>query len=409
MAPMLALNYHPSIPRIVSTKLLGALRPRLYTGPLSPLRLEELPDPRPVRDDWVVIQTRLCGICGSDYKQIFLDGALDNPLTAVISFPHVLGHEIVGEIIEAGPRSDREVGERVAVNAWLSCGPRGIDPPCRACQDGQYQLCRNFQRGALPPSIHLGNCAGANGGFAQRVAVHTSQALRLPDAVGWDAAVLADPFSVALHSVWLCPPADSALVYGCGTLGLLTVAILHHRYPEVRVIAVARHPHQQRMAADFGAHLVLDSADTTAVISRTVEDQGGELFKPWRGLPWSLDGVSVVYDTVGLPETMEVSLRLVRARGSIVVVGVEPPRRFEWTPLYFKEVVVAGANAFSVETNPAQGARKHAMEHYFDFLAEGFDATRIITHRFALTEYRQAFVVCRDQARHGAIKAIFEP
>jgi threonine dehydrogenase-like Zn-dependent dehydrogenase len=163
------------------------------------------------------------------------------------------------------------------------------------------------------------------------------------------------------------------------------------------------------MAAELGAHLVLDSADTTAVISRTVEDQGGELFKPWRGLPWSLDGASVVYDTVGLPETMEVSLRLVRARGSIVVVGVEPPRRFEWTPLYFKEVVVAGANAFSVETNPAQGSRKHAIEHYFDFLAEGFDATQIITHRFALTEYRQAFIVCRDQARHGAIKAIFEP
>jgi threonine dehydrogenase-like Zn-dependent dehydrogenase len=405
---VLALNFRSQLPRLAATKILGSMRGALFTGPTSPLRLEEVPEPRLVRDDWVVVRTRLCGICGSDYKEVFLDGKLDNPITAVISFPHVLGHEIVGEVIDAGPRSGRSVGDRVAVNAWLSCAPRGIEPPCSACAEGQYQLCRSFRKGDLEPSIHLGNCASANGGFAPRIAAHHSQAITIPETVTWEEAVLADPFSVCLHGVWMCPPQDSALVYGCGSLGLLTIAILKHRYPQVRVIAVARFAHQRVMAERLGADLVLDSADPAEVINRTVTDQGGELLKPWRGLPWSVDGVSVVYDTVAFPETVETSLRLVRGRGKIVIIGVEPPRRFEWTPLYFKEVSVVGSNAFSVEVDPDRGTRKHAMEHYWDFIAEGFDATPIITHRFPLAAYREAFTVCRDQEKNAAIKVAFE-
>jgi threonine dehydrogenase-like Zn-dependent dehydrogenase len=341
---MLALNYDPRVRRLAATKLLGSVRADMYLGPTSPLQLEEVPDPTLLRDDWVILRVRLCGICGSDYKQIFMTGgSTENPMTALISFPHVLGHEIVGEVVEAGPRSGRQAGERILVNPWLSCGPRGIDPPC-----------------------------------------------------------------VALHAIWSNPPGDSALVYGCGTLGQLAVAILKHRYPTTRVLAVARFAHQRTLAEQLGADLVLDSEDAEEIIKRTVVDLGGEILTPWRGLPWSMDGVSVVYDTVGFPETIEIGLRLVRARGRIVVLGVEAPRRFEWTPLYFKEVAVVGSNAFSVETDPVEGHRKHAMEHYFDFVAEGFDATSIITHRMPLAAYREAFTACHDQAQHGAIKVVFE-
>src|SRR5205807_5400858 len=127
--------------KLVLTTLLGRLDKRLYFGPHSTLALKELPDPALPAPDWVTIRTRLCGICGSDYKQIFLNGSTDNPMTALCSFPHVLGHEIVGEITEAGSRADRAVGERVVVNPWLSCGPRGVDPPCEPCAQGQYQVC----------------------------------------------------------------------------------------------------------------------------------------------------------------------------------------------------------------------------------------------------------------------------
>lgn len=405
---MLALNYVPAVPRLVATKLLATARPDFFTGPTSPLRLEEIPDPVLRGEDWLVLRTRLCGICGSDYKQVFLDGTTDNPMTALCSFPHVLGHEIVGEVVEAGPRSGRRVGERVVVNPWLSCGPRGIDPPCAWCRDGQYQLCRNFRHGGLAPSIHLGNCATINGGFAPQVAVHASQALPIPDGVSWEQAVLADPFSVALHSVFANPPQQTALVWGCGTLGLLTIAILEHRFPGVRVLAVARFPHQRDLARRLGAEVVLDSGDRAAVVRAAVSEVGGEILAPWRGLPWSMDGVDVVYDTVSFPETIEAAIRLVRSRGRVVVVGVEPPRRFEWTPIYFKEIAVVGSNAFSVETDPLTGERKHAMEHYWDALARGFDATAIITHRFPLSAYREAFAVCHDQGRYRAIKVVFE-
>jgi threonine dehydrogenase-like Zn-dependent dehydrogenase len=86
-------------------------------------------------------------------KQILLNGSRDNPLTALVSFPHVLGHEVVDRKIDAN--------ERVVLSPWLSCVPRGIDPPCPACLAGRYPWCRNFRAGDLAAGIHIGNCAAA--------------------------------------------------------------------------------------------------------------------------------------------------------------------------------------------------------------------------------------------------------
>jgi threonine dehydrogenase-like Zn-dependent dehydrogenase len=102
-----------------------------------------------------------------------------------------------------------------------------------------------------------------------------------------------------------------------------------------------------------------------------------------------------------------VGLRIAASRGAIVVTGVEIPRRFEWTPLYFKEISVIGSNAFGVET--FEGRRRHAMEIYLDLVASGrFDGTPILTHRFRLDQYRDAFLACGDQGRSGAVKVLFD-
>jgi len=74
-----------SMSKLVLTTLLGRLDKRLYFGPHSTLALKELPDPALPAPDWVTIRTHLCGICGSDYKQVFLNGSVDNPMTALIS------------------------------------------------------------------------------------------------------------------------------------------------------------------------------------------------------------------------------------------------------------------------------------------------------------------------------------
>ena len=90
----------------------------------------------------------------------------------------------------------------------------------------------------------------------------------------------------------------------------------------------------------------------------------------------------MVYDTVGSPETVETAVRLLRPHGRLVVLGVEPPERFEWTPIYFKELAVVGSNAFGIE--PFRGEHRHAIDIYLELAGEGLDLSRLVTHRFPL-------------------------
>jgi threonine dehydrogenase-like Zn-dependent dehydrogenase len=395
--------------RLALTRLLGALSARAFVGPLAPIRLREIPDADLPAPDWLVMRTRLCGLCGSDYKQVFLQGALDNPMTALISFPQVLGHEVVGVIERIGPGvTTRRVGERVVLNPWLSCAPRGLEP-CEWCRRGELAQCRNFTRGAIAPGIHHGNSRDATGGFAPLVPAHESQCIPVPAEVSDEAAVLADPFSVSLHGVLRQPPpaGGAALVYGCGTLGLLAIAILRALHPEVRVLAVARFDHQARLAERLGAERALRHRPTRAVVDGVGEALGVETQEPWRGLPMLNGGVDVVYDTVCSAETLELGVRATRPRGRLVALGVDVPRRFEWTPLYFKELALVGSNAFGIEE--FEGRRQHAMEWYLEFVRAGrIDVTPIITHRFALDAYREAFLACYHQGRSGAVKVLFD-
>jgi threonine dehydrogenase-like Zn-dependent dehydrogenase len=411
MAPyMKALVFENNMPRTIATKLMGTLSPRFYVSALAPMELKEIPEPRLPRPDWVTIRTALCGLCGSDYKQVFLKGRYNNPMTALVSFPQVLGHEVVGYIESVGPAvTQRRVGERVVLNPWLSCAPRGITPLCEWCQRGELAQCANFTRGTLAPGIHHGNSADATGGFAPVVPAHESQCIPIPDEVSFDEAVLADPFSVSLHATLHHPPPDSgtALVYGCGTLGLANIAILRALYPRVRVLAVARYPHQTALAQQFGAQHVLPWRPVDGILAGVSQLTGAAQLRPWYGRPMLNGGVDVVYDAVGAPESIEIGLRITRPRGAIVVTGVEMPERFEWTPLYFREITLIGANGFGIEE--IDGRRQHAMEWYLEFVrTKRVDVTPIITHRYRLDDYREAFMTCYDQGKSNAVKVLFE-
>jgi len=407
---MRALVFRNSIPRQLITRVLAYASPQALIGPTAPMQLEEIPAPTLPADDWLTIRTRLCGICGSDYKQVFLKGSMDNPMTSLISFPQVLGHEVLGtvETVGAGVKH-RRVGQRVVLNPWLSCGPRGIHPPCAACAHGDYSICENFTRGHLAPGIHTGNSSSATGGFAPLVPAHESMAIPVPDEVSDAAAVLADPFSVSFHAILKRPPAPGAhvLVYGCGTLGLCAIAILRALYPGNPVIAIARFAHQRELASRLGAHSVLSHRPAEAIIDDVAGLTGAPLLRPWYGKAMLNGGVDVIYDSVGLAETVEVGVRITRPRGAIVITGVEMPERFEWTPLYFKEIHLIGSNAFGCED--FAGERKHAFEIYFDLVKAGrVDVTPILTHRFKLDEYREAFGACFDQGKSGAVKVLFD-
>ncbi|HUD80231.1 MAG TPA: zinc-binding dehydrogenase [Streptosporangiaceae bacterium] len=397
---MKALVFRHNLARETASAVGGRVDQRAYVSRFAPVRIEDIEElPLPAKD-WVRVQTTFSGLCGSDVKQIILNGSRDNPLTALVSFPHVLGHEVVGR------RAD--TGERVVLNPWLSCIPRGIDPPCPACQAGRYPWCRNFRSGNLPVSIHLGNCAAAAGAHAERFAAHPSQLFAIPDHVSDDAAVLADPVSVSLRSILLAPPAagETVLVYGSGTLAFAVIALLRHLYPDTEIWAATRPGARAELATRLGAHAVLSSSPDE-LVAQVARRMVTTPLQPWSKHDWLQDGPAVVYDTIGSTETVETSLRLLATGGTLVVSGVEPPKRFEWTPLYFKELRVIGSNGFGIEE--VGGIAKHSMEHYFDFVAAGLDLTPVITHRFPLSRWGEAVLAVKNSRRTGAVKVLLEP
>jgi len=377
----------------------------------TPMALRDIPDPVVRGPAWAVLRTRLTGICGSDTKQVLMDfdDGGDSPMTAFISFPQVLGHEVVGVVAEAGPEAGVSVGQRVVLNPWLSCEVRGISPVCPACAAGDFSLCWHFHDGDLAPGIHTGNSVDATGGFAELLPAHRRMLVPVPDDVSDEVAVLADPFSVALHAVTRTPPPSEgrAVVYGAGALGTCATAILKALYPDVDVATVAMWPAQAALAGSLGARTFAPEP-RLALIEELAAWSGGTMRQPWEGLPvaWP-GGVDVVYDTVGAPATLEVGLRVLRTRGAIVQLGLSSMARCEWTPWYFKEARLVGSNAFGVEE--VDGVRRHAIEHYLDLVRAGrVDLSGLLTHTFRLEEWRQAFLTLIDQGETGAIKCAFD-
>ena len=380
----------------------------------TPTALRQVPDPHLPHQDWVITRPRLTGICGSDSKQILMDFGeddVDNAMSAFCSFPQVMGHEVVADVVAVGPKArGLDVGQRVVLNPWLSCGPRGIEPPCPACETGDYSLCWSFAVGDIKPGIHTGVSADVTGGYAELMPAHDSMLFGVPDSIPDEMAVFADPFSVSLHAITRHPPPRSGrvLVYGSGSLGLCAVAILRALYPDVAVAVVARFEAQAALAHRFGAAKVLAHEPRLGVIEELVAWGGGRLRQPLQGLPMAYPGpIDVIYDTVGKPETFEVGVRVLAARGTLVKAGVHAPGRWEWSPLYFKEISWVGSNAFGVEE--VDGQRKHAIAHYLDLVADGrVDLRPMLTHTFPLDRWRDAFLAIANQGESGAVKVALD-
>jgi threonine dehydrogenase-like Zn-dependent dehydrogenase len=379
----------------------------------TPMKLVDLDEPHFMLPDWVVIKPRLTGICGSDAKQVFMDfGEVrtdNNPMKAFFSLPQVLGHEVVADVVALGPEAEGlEVGDRVVLNPWLSCGPRGVSPMCEACERGDYSLCHSFDIGPIPPGIHIGTARDANGGYAELMPAHDSQLFKVPDDIPDELSVFADPFTVSLHSVTRHPPTPGgkAMVYGAGALGTCATAILRALHPDVDVLVVARFDAQAEMARKLGA-TVIGHSPAMKVIEEAAAWSGGVL-RASDGLPMAFPGgIDVVYDTVGKQETFEVGTRVLKARGTLVKAGVHGPTWWEDTPLYFKEISMVGSNAFGYED--LDGVRKHGIAHYLDLVGEGkVDLTGMLTHTFRLEDWRDAFTTLATQDQTGAIKVAFD-
>ena len=126
---------------------------------------------------------------------------------------------------------------------------------------------------------------------------------------------------------------------------------------------VARFEAQRDMALRFGASAVFAHEPRLALVEALAEWSGAVLHAPLDGLPVTHPGhIDVVYDSIAKAETLEVGVRVLAERGRLVYTGVATPERWESTPIYFKEITIAGSNAFGVEE--FEGRRQHAIAHY---------------------------------------------
>ncbi len=405
---MPAIQFDFKLWKLMKSKLRGRKNPSGYWKPGGAINLRQVPRPTLVADNWLIVKTVYCGICGSDEKEITLGGAVDNPLRGFITFPHTMGHEVVGIVDQVGPAVSRvKVGDRVAVYPVLSCKPRGITPECPRCQQGDYNHCQSFMKGHLPKGMTLG-VAGSFGGYAPYVAIHESMAFRIPDNVTFEQAVLADPFVVAFHACLLLDPKpdQTILIFGLGTIGLATVLFLKNVFGIKRILGVDRLELQKERALQYGVEKVFLSS-RNQLIEEVGAYLGLKLTLPPSGMKWGMDGVDGILDTVGAGATFEVGIRIATTKSRIVFLGVSTPKRWEWTPWYFKEISILGSNGAGLEL--FNGKMGHAFQFYLDFVAEGcFDPTPIVTHKFPLAQYQEAFNTVTSKGRSKAIKVVFD-
>src|SRR5207237_1136164 len=176
--------------------------------------------------------------------------------------------------------------------------------------------------GGMAPGMHAGTCRDAPGGYAELMAAHESMCFPLPDGVSDEQAAFSDPFSVALHAIRKAPPrpGETALVYGCGPLGLITIHALAKLYPETRIIAIDLHEYLRPIALAMGAHEYLMGSGLE-IIERVAAAVSARLLRARFTLPWVIGGVDRIYDTVGVAETLETAVRLIKPMGTVLLVG----------------------------------------------------------------------------------------
>jgi len=188
----------------------------------------------------------------------------------------------------------------------------------------------------------------------------------------------------------------------------MVILLLRALFPKTRILVIAR----RRLGVKSLAERLGADALFTSKGSELVREFGEFLQVPLRtplfGLPWLQSGVHRIYDTVGSGESLEVGVRIANPRASIVVIGVAPPKRFEWTLLYFKELSLLGSNAYGLEA--VEGKRANCIEIYLDLLAHNrLNVDGLITHRYPLEYYADAFLALRNRRQSQAIKVVFDP
>ena len=157
-----------------------------------------------------LIRITAAGIRGSDVHAYIGKHPFRTP-------PSILGHEIVGEIVEIGNKVvNFKVGDRVTVEPQIGCGH------CPTCERGFYNLCEK--------KVILGTKEW-DGGFAEYIVAPEQTLYEIPRSLSIDQAVLAEPLAVGVHAVNIAgiEKGDKVAILGSGPIGLLTAVVAHYK------------------------------------------------------------------------------------------------------------------------------------------------------------------------------------
>lgn len=392
---------------------LGKRWQSLYTSPVSCVHLVDMPAPQLPTPEWVKIRTRLSGICGSDLATITAKGSpYFSPFT---STPFVLGHEIVGDIVETGSAVEsRSIGERVVIEPALSCKVRGITPQCHQCQNLQFANCENITKGSISAGVQTGYCRDTGGGWSQYVVAHHTQLHRVPDGLSDEIAVLLEPFACALHGVLkadlsvggICNPDPSICVIGGGTIGLLTVTALRMLDYRNRILIFAKYPHQQQLARTLGADEVLSpNASRYAEFCRLTD---AESYQPELGQQVLIGGVDVTFDCIGSSVTIDDALRFTRAGGEVILLGMPGiPKNIDWNSIWYKQLRVKGAYTYGIETHNSEQIHTFALGMRL-LQAQGNQLSPLVSSLLPLRDYKRAIHTALNTGKTATVKNVFD-
>jgi threonine 3-dehydrogenase len=313
------------------------------------LWLEDIEAPRPGMND-VLIRVRRAGICGTDvhiYKW-------DDWAQRTIPVPMAIGHEFVGEVVEAGSNvADFHPGDIVSGEGHVVCGR------CRNCLAGRRHLCAHT----------MGVGVNRPGAFAEYIVLPMTNIWRHAPTVDLDIAAIFDPFGNAVHTALSFPVlGEDVLVTGCGPIGLMAVAVSKHAGARF-VVATDMNPFRLDLAKKLGATVALDVSKGTLT---EVQQQLG-----------MKEGFDVGLEMSGNGQAFRDMLANMSHGAKIAMLGIpDKDMSIDWRTVVFNMLTIKGI----------YGREMYETWYKMTVMLEsGLDIKPVITHRFHYTEFEKGF------------------
>lgn len=239
----------------------------------------------------LLVKLEYVGVCGSDLH-FYEMGRLGNWIP---DGPLVLGHEPGGIVVEVGEGVNGfSVGDRIAIEPGVPCGE------CEMCKKGMYNLCYDMSFMAIPNE--------REGVFSDYCVHPANMCYKLPDNVTTLEGALIEPLAVGFHAASMANAeiGQSAVVLGCGCIGLVTIMVLKARgINEIYAVDVIEK--RLKKAEELGAKRIFNGK----------EENIEEFVKTLPG-----GGVNLVFETAGTEFTTKQSAKLIKNGGRVVLVGM---------------------------------------------------------------------------------------